>query len=57
MKKERINIKQITNNKRAKDISKKTWAIVNIMNIFHLLKKNLGIKPPIMSPELRRKIM
>lgn len=54
MKKERIDIKQL-NNKRAKEILKKLGYSKYYEHI-PFIKEKLGIKPPIMSPELEDKL-
>ena len=54
MKKERIDIKQL-NNKRAKDILKKLGYSKYYEHI-PFIKEKLGIKPPIMTPELEDKL-
>ena len=54
MKKERITIEQL-NNKRAKDILKKLGYSKYYEHI-PFIKEKLGVKPPIMSPELEEKL-
>ena len=54
MKKERIDIHQL-NNKRAKEILKKLGYSKYYEHI-PFIKEKLGIKPPIMSPELEDKL-